>query len=95
MNCKFWDADRSACAQDHFNETPTDASGEAELPAYLQDASPDTPVLMYCTGGIRCDIYSTYLRRKARSTLYLPLTSVPKNNPTWKVFSRYAACLRV
>ena len=55
--------------QDHFNETPTDASGDAALPAYLQGVSPDAPVMMYCTGGIRCDIYSTYLRRKARPSL--------------------------
>ncbi len=39
-------------------------SGEAELPAQLAGAHPDTPVMMYCTGGIRCDIYSTYLRAK-------------------------------
>lgn len=36
------------------------------MPAYLQGISTDTPVMMYCTGGIRCDIYSTYLRQKAR-----------------------------
>lgn len=35
-----------------------------ELPAHLQNVSPDTPVMMYCTGGIRCDIYSAYLRKK-------------------------------
>ena len=50
--------------QDSFNETPTEASGSDELPAHLQHVSPDTPVMMYCTGGIRCDIYSAYLRQK-------------------------------
>lgn len=25
--------------------------------------------MMYCTGGIRCDIYSTYLRQKVRFRL--------------------------
>ncbi|BDA46497.1 Rhodanese-like domain-containing protein 8, chloroplastic [Coccomyxa sp. Obi] len=73
-NAYEWDAGHFVGAQrpleDHFNETPTDASGDAELPAYLQGASPDTPVLMYCTGGIRCDIYSTYLRRKGFKNLY-------------------------
>jgi predicted sulfurtransferase len=47
--------------QDQFRETPAGANG-APLPAALQGADPDTPVMMYCTGGIRCDIYSTYLR---------------------------------
>ena len=58
--------------QDSFNETPTEASGSDELPAHLQNISPDTPVLMYCTGGIRCDIYSSYLRKKVRHTFRLP-----------------------
>ena len=57
------------CAQDNFNETPTDACGEAELPAHLAGVHPDTPVMMYCTGGIRCDIYSTYLRSKVAPVL--------------------------
>lgn len=25
---------------------------------------------MYCTGGIRCDVYSTFLRRKGFNNLY-------------------------
>ena len=58
--------------QDSFNETPTEASGSDELPAHLQNISPDTPVLMYCTGGIRCDIYSSYLRKKVQHTSRLP-----------------------
>lgn len=36
------------------------------MPAYLADRDSSTPVMMYCTGGIRCDIYSTYLRRKVQ-----------------------------
>ena len=51
-------------AQGHFNQTPTEARG-GEVPAPLRGQSEDTPVMMYCTGGIRCDIYSTYLRQKA------------------------------
>lgn len=60
--------------QDSFNETPTEAPGSEELPAHLQNVSPDTPVMMYCTGGIRCDIYSAYLRKKVAfwSKPYLP-----------------------
>ena len=57
--------------QDSFNETPTEASGSDELPAHLQNIPPDTPVLMYCTGGIRCDIYSSYLRKKVQHTIRL------------------------
>jgi rhodanese-related sulfurtransferase len=49
--------------QDEFNETPTEAT-PTRLPAQLEAAEPDTPVMMYCTGGIRCDIYSTYLKQK-------------------------------
>lgn len=30
----------------------------------LQNADPDQPVMIYCTGGIRCDVYGTYLRQK-------------------------------
>ena len=52
-------------AQGHFNQTPTEARG-GEVPAPLRGRTEDTPVMMYCTGGIRCDIYSTYLRQKAR-----------------------------
>ena len=30
------------------------------MPAALAGLPPDTPVMMYCTGGIRCDIYSAH-----------------------------------
>jgi len=32
--------------------------------SWLQSADPDQPVMIYCTGGIRCDVYGTYLRKK-------------------------------
>lgn len=32
--------------------------------AWKQDADPERPVMIYCTGGIRCDVYGTYLRKK-------------------------------
>ena len=51
------------CTQDEFNETPTEST-PAELPAYLEGRARDAPVMMYCTGGIRCDVYSAYLRQK-------------------------------
>ena len=52
-----------AAAQDAFRETPTEATGAA-IPAALTGVPADTPVMMYCTGGIRCDIYSTHLRKQ-------------------------------
>ncbi|KAK9807219.1 hypothetical protein WJX73_010323 [Symbiochloris irregularis] len=60
-----WDAGHFEGAarplEDNFQDTPTDA---AHLPAALEGADPaTTPVMMYCTGGIRCDVYSTHLRR--------------------------------
>lgn len=54
-----------------FSETPTDVADDvAPLPLELRDCSGDTPVMMYCTGGIRCDIYSTYLRKRGFTNLY-------------------------
>lgn len=54
-----------------FSETPTQAAAaEGRLPQELQHCGSDTPVMMYCTGGIRCDIYSTYLRKQGFTNLY-------------------------
>ena len=53
------------CLQTQFRQTPTD-----ELPEPLRDIPKDTPVMMYCTGGIRCDIYSPILRKKGFTNLY-------------------------
>lgn len=41
-----------------------------EVPTPLRDVPKDTPVMMYCTGGIRCDVYSTFLRQRGYSQLY-------------------------
>jgi predicted sulfurtransferase len=68
-----WDAGHFAGvarpAEAHFAETPTEAT-PAEVPAPLAAADADAPVMMYCTGGIRCDVYSTYLRKKGYTNLY-------------------------
>lgn len=68
-----WDAGHFTGAErpfeDEFNETPTEAT-PVEIPQLLADADPETPVMMYCTGGIRCDIYSTYLKKKGYSKLF-------------------------
>lgn len=68
-----WDAGHFVGAErpqeEVFAETPVGES-EAEVPAYLKDVDKDAPVMMYCTGGIRCDVYSTFLRRKGYTNLY-------------------------
>ena len=51
--------------QEHFNQTPT-----SDLPQLLEDVDKERPIMMYCTGGIRCDIYSTILRQKGYNNLY-------------------------
>ncbi|KAK9845288.1 hypothetical protein WJX81_002464 [Elliptochloris bilobata] len=72
-NAYEWDAGHFQGAErpleDHFAQTPTEARG-GEVPAPLRGRPEDTPVMMYCTGGIRCDIYSTYLRQKGFTNLY-------------------------
>ena len=56
--------------QENFNETPTEVSSSESIPSYLQGKAGDTPVMMYCTGGIRCDVYSAHLRDKGFTNLY-------------------------
>ena len=51
--------------QTQFNQTPRE-----ELPGSLRDIPKDTPIMMYCTGGIRCDVYSPVLRQQGFSNLY-------------------------
>lgn len=72
-NSYEWDAGHFEGAErpleDNFNETPTESTGDV-IPRYLENLEPDTPVMMYCTGGIRCDVYSTYLKQKGFKNLY-------------------------
>ncbi|KAI8112942.1 hypothetical protein M9434_004261 [Picochlorum sp. BPE23] len=72
-NSYEWDAGHFEGAErpleDNFHETPTEAT-EDPLPKYLDGLEPETPVMMYCTGGIRCDVYSTYLKQKGFQNLY-------------------------
>lgn len=76
-----WDAGHFQGAarpvEENFCDTPTDLPGEAEeegaaeaLPQYLETVDKDAPVMMYCTGGIRCDIYSAYLQKHGFKQLY-------------------------
>ncbi len=62
--------------QDAFRETPTEATGAA-IPAALAGVPADTPVMMYCTGGIRCDIYSTHLRKQGFTCADCPALHEP------------------
>ncbi|KAL4457423.1 hypothetical protein ABPG75_012288 [Micractinium tetrahymenae] len=72
-NSYEWDAGHFVGAErpleENFNETPTEALPQ-KLPAYLETADPDQPVMIYCTGGIRCDVYGTYLKQKGFNNLY-------------------------
>jgi predicted sulfurtransferase len=72
-NSYEWDAGHFVGAarplEEEFNETPTEST-PVDVPRYLQEAGPDTPVMMYCTGGIRCDVYSAYLKKKGYTNLY-------------------------
>lgn len=72
-NSYEWDAGHFVGAErpleEEFNETPTEST-PVDVPRYLQEADPDTPVMMYCTGGIRCDVYSAYLKKKGYRNLY-------------------------
>ena len=72
-NSYEWDAGHFEGAErpmeDNFHETPTDLTDDP-IPQYLENLEPDTPVMMYCTGGIRCDVYSTYLKQKGFDNLY-------------------------
>lgn len=72
-NAYEWDAGHFAGAErpfeEKFHETPTDSTDEG-VPHYLQGVEEDTNVMMYCTGGIRCDVYSAYLKKKGFKNLY-------------------------
>jgi predicted sulfurtransferase len=68
-NAYEWDAGHFQGAERpveaEFRETPV----ESEM-AHLEGVPKDAPVMMYCTGGIRCDIYSAALRARGYQNLY-------------------------
>ncbi|EFN58640.1 hypothetical protein CHLNCDRAFT_10350, partial [Chlorella variabilis] len=73
-NSYEWDAGHFPC---HLPPPPLlllaqSAPHATPLPPALlpQNADPDRPVMIYCTGGIRCDVYGTYLRKKGFNKLY-------------------------
>lgn len=68
-----WDAGHFDWAprpdEEVFAETP--GVGEDSVPTPLKGTDPEnTEVMMYCTGGIRCDVYSALLRQKGFKNLY-------------------------
>eukprot|EP00854_Cymbomonas_tetramitiformis_P001753 gene1753-2414_t len=64
-----WDAGHFIGAErplnERFRDTKLDAPGEP-----LHNIPKDTPILMYCTGGIRCDVYSTVLHEAGFKEMY-------------------------
>eukprot|EP00213_Chloropicon_mariensis_P007304 CAMPEP_0197474052 /NCGR_PEP_ID=MMETSP1309-20131121/5485_1 /TAXON_ID=464262 /ORGANISM="Genus nov. species nov., Strain RCC998" /LENGTH=427 /DNA_ID=CAMNT_0043013495 /DNA_START=306 /DNA_END=1589 /DNA_ORIENTATION=- len=50
----------------NFIETPTGK----EVYNGLEDVDRDRPIMMYCTGGIRCDIYSTHMKQQGFKNMY-------------------------
>lgn len=68
-NAYEWDAGHFQGAErpveEEFRETPVDAE-----PPHLAGVPRDAPVMMYCTGGIRCDVYSAALRKQGFTNLY-------------------------
>jgi predicted sulfurtransferase len=68
-----WDAGHFLGAErpneEAFADTPVGGDDD-DVPAPLQGRDPDAPVMMYCTGGIRCDVYSAFLRKKGFKNLY-------------------------
>lgn len=55
--------------ESQFRETPTESTPDV-LPDYISEKGPDTPVMMYCTGGIRCDVYAAHLRNLGYNNIY-------------------------
>lgn len=70
-NTYEWDAGRFRNAPrpptECFRETVEAFSAEG---GQLDGVDPDTPIMMYCTGGIRCDVYSAVLKKKGFNNLY-------------------------
>ncbi|QDZ23347.1 rhodanese domain-containing protein [Chloropicon primus] len=65
-----WDTGHFAGAERpeeyNFIETPVGK----EVYNGLEEVDRERPIMMYCTGGIRCDIYSTVMRKQGFKNLY-------------------------
>ena len=62
-----------------------------DFPKYLNKIKKDKPVAMFCTGGVRCEKTSVYLRKKGFNNIYQLnggilnyLRRIKKKNSLWK-----------
>ncbi len=62
-----------------------------DFPKYLNKLKKDKPVAMFCTGGIRCEKTSVYLKKKGFKNIYQLnggilnyLNKIKKNESLWK-----------
>jgi len=62
-----------------------------DFPKYLNKIKKDKPVAMFCTGGVRCEKTSVYLRKKGFNNIYQLnggilnyLRKIEKKNSLWK-----------
>ena len=68
-----------------------DVNNFRDFPKYLNKLKKDKPVAMFCTGGIRCEKTSIYLRKKGFKNIYQLnggilnyLKKTKKKNSLWK-----------
>ena len=68
-----------------------DVNNFRDFPKYLNKLKKDKPVAMFCTGGIRCEKTSIYLKKKGFKNIYQLnggilnyLKKTKKNNSLWK-----------
>ena len=68
-----------------------DVNNFRDFPKYLNKLKKDKPVAMFCTGGIRCEKTSIYLRKKGFKNIYQLnggilnyLNKTKKKNSLWK-----------
>ena len=62
-----------------------------DFPKYLTKLNKDKPIAMFCTGGIRCEKASVYLKKKGFKNIYQLkggiinyLKKIPKEKSLWK-----------
>jgi len=62
-----------------------------DFPKYLSKLKKDKPIAMFCTGGIRCEKTTVYLKRKGFKNIYQLnggilnyLKNIKKNDSLWK-----------
>ena len=68
-----------------------DVNNFRDFPKYLNKLKKDKPVAMFCTGGIRCEKTSVYLKKKGFKNIYQLnggilnyLKKIKKKNSLWK-----------